>query len=546
VAAPTPARHSAPHDDSKDQAARLWWQDAVFYQIYVRSFADADGDGLGDMAGIASRLPYLAGLGIDALWLTPFYPSPQADHGYDVADYRDVDPRFGTLADFDAMLARAHELGIRVIIDVVPNHSSDEHPWFQAALAAGPGSPERARYVFRDGRGENGEEPPNNWQSVFGGPAWTRVSDGQWYLHIFDRKQPDFDWENPEIGDEFESILRFWLDRGVDGFRIDVAHGMFKAPGLPDVELTQEGGGIEEALSQHDRPYWDQPGVHDVYRRWHKVLASYPGDRMAVAEAWVEGAEAMARYVRSDELQQAFNFHWLESEWSAEEFRRVVEETFAAVEPVGATPTWVLSNHDVDRHVTRFGEGAVGLARGRAASAMMLALPGSAYIYAGEELGLPQVEVPEEHRQDPTWFRGGGVGRDGCRVPLPWSGDAPPFGFGPEGSKPWLPQPGEWAELSVEEQQGVEGSTLELYRTMLRIRRDLLPELGTAVEFLTAPSGLVALRRGRLVCVVNCGDADADVSTLVDPEALLVATGEDKQVREGTLPPDTAAWYDAA
>ncbi|MGH3383812.1 MAG: glycoside hydrolase family 13 protein [Nocardioidaceae bacterium] len=523
--------------------SRHWWQDAVCYQIYVRSFADSDGDGVGDLAGITSRLPYLADLGVDAVWLTPFYTSPQADHGYDVADYRDVDPLFGRLDDFDAMLAAAHDLGLRVIVDLVPNHSSSAHAWFEAALAAAPGSPERARYVFRDGRDDG--TPPNNWQSVFGGPAWTRVSDGQWYLHLFDAAQPDFDWDNPEVGDEFESVLRFWLDRGVDGFRIDVAHGLFKEPGLPDVEAEQNVGGIDEAMSELDRPYWDQPGVHDVYRRWHDVLASYPGDRMAVAEAWVSSAESMARYVRPDELQQAFNFHWLEAEWSAEEFRRVVDETFAAVDPVGAAATWVLSNHDVDRHVSRFGGGPVGLARARAATAMMLALPGSAYVYAGEELGLPQADVPAEARQDPTWLRGAGVGRDGCRVPMPWSGTASPYGFGPDGAKPWLPQPDSWAALSVEAQQGDEASTLELYRRLIATRRELLPRLGRRVEFVDTRDDVVALRRDGLTCVVNCGDDVFDLTALGDPGTLVIATGHTADVRNGSLPPDTAAWLHA-
>ncbi len=527
---------------------RLWWQDAVFYQVYVRSFADADGDGVGDIPGITSRLPYLAGLGVDAVWVTPFYPSPQADHGYDVADYRGVDPMFGTLEDFDQMLRTAHEHGIRVVVDIVPNHSSDDHVWFQQALAAGPGSPERERYIFRDGRGDDGELPPNNWASVFGGAAWTRTDDGQWYLHLFDHRQPDFNWANPEVGDEFDSVLRFWLDRGVDGFRIDVAHGMVKAQGLPDVDASAGAdadahvGGIEEELSFHDRPYWDQPGVHDIYRRWRRVLDEYDGHRMAVAEAWVTSPESMARYVRADELQQVFNFHWLEARWSAAAFRAVIEATYAAVGPVEASPTWVLSNHDVERHVTRYGDGEQGLARARAATLSMLALPGSAYIYAGEELGLPQAHVEPEHRQDPAWHRGGGEGRDGCRVPLPWSGDAPPYGFGPDGTgQPWLPQPESWAGLSVAAQQHDPESTLSFYRRALELRRSLLPGLGTGVEFLDAAPEVLAFRREPdLVCLVNCGTEPTDVSYLGEP---LIASGRAPEVAAGSLPPDTAAWF---
>jgi alpha-glucosidase len=527
--------------EATPEQTRPWWRDAVFYEIYVRSFADADGDGVGDIAGITSRLPYLAELGVDAVWITPFYPSPQADHGYDVADYRDVDPMFGSLDDFDELLKTAHDLGVRVVVDLVPNHSSDEHEWFRQALAAAPGSRERARYVFRDGRGRDGAEPPNNWQSTFGGPAWARVPDGQWYLHIFDRRQPDFDWTNPEVGDEFESILRFWLDRGVDGFRIDVAHGMFKEEGLPDVAADAYAGGIEEAMTKLDRPYWDQPGVHDVYRRWRRVLDEYEGHRMAVAEAWVSTAESMARYVRPDELQQAFNFHWLQARWSAAAFRAVIEATFAAVRPVDASPTWVLSNHDVERHVTRYGGGELGLARARAATLTMLALPGSAYLYAGEELGLPQADVAPEHREDPTWHRGGGVGRDGCRVPLPWSGEAPPFGFGPDGTKhTWLPQPGSWKDLTVQAQEERDDSTLAFYRRALAARRSLLPRLGDHTEFVDSPPEVLAFRRDPdLLCVVNCGSEPADISGHGE---VLIASGATDEVRAGSLPPDTAVW----
>src|SRR5262245_34650016 len=531
-----------------------WWRHAVCYQIYVRSFADSDGDGIGDLAGITDRLPYLADLGVDAIWLTPFYRSPQADHGYDVADYRDVDPLFGSLDTFDAMLTRAHELGLRVIVDIVPNHSSDEHEWFKAAVAAGKGSRERERYVFRDGRGVDGAEPPNNWQSIFGGPAWTRLDDGQWYLHLFDGRQPDFNWEDPEVGDEFESVLRFWLDRGVDGFRIDVAHGLAKAPGLPDSEYEAIRGAEDlsptglsvEALAP--RPYWDQAAVHDVYRRWHRVLASYDGDRTAIAEAWVPTAEALARYVRSDELQQAFNFLWLQAEWSASQFRDVLVDTYAAVEPVDATPTWVLANHDVIRTVTRYGDGAVGLRRARAAALAMLALPGSAYVYQGDELGLPQVDVAEADRQDPTWRRGGGVGRDGCRIPIPWADAAPPFGFGPDGSAPWLPQPAAlWTGLSVASQDGDPESTLALYRSALRLRRKLVPDLGDRVSLVDRGDADVfafarsaaAPNRPALVCVVNCGAAAVPVNDLGEP----MLTSEPDAVTDGALAPDTAGWF---
>jgi alpha-glucosidase len=506
-----------------------WWRHAVCYQVYIRSFADSDGDGVGDMAGIRSRLPYLADLGVDAVWITPFYPSPQHDHGYDVADHRDVDPLFGTLDDFDAMLATAHDLGVHVIVDVVPNHTSDRHPWFVEALAAAPGDPVRDRYVVRDGLGPDGSEPPNNWQSMFGGPAWSRLPDGQWYLHLFDSTQPDLNWWNDQVGDEFEAILRFWLDRGVDGFRIDVAHGLYKP-----ADLTPAVEGDEPP-----HPMWDQPEVHEVYRRWRKVLEEYDGDRMAVAEAWSGSAESMARYIRPDELQQTFNFEWLLADWSASAFRGVVEDTFEAVGLVEGTPTWVLSNHDVVRETTRYGGGAVGLARARAAALTMLALPGSAYVYQGEELGLEQAEVAPEARQDPSWFRTGEPGRDGSRVPLPWSGTTAPFGFGPAEGQPWLPMPAAWADLTVERQLGDPASTLELFRTALRLRRRLLPGLGDAVEVLSSADGTFAFRRDGLVCVVNCGTADAELPAGCGD--LLLSSGE--QPAGGRIPRDTAAWF---
>ena len=507
-----------------------WWRDAICYEIYVRSFADSNGDGVGDLTGVASRVAYLAKLGVEAIWLTPFYTSPQADHGYDVADHRAVDPRFGRLDDFDVMLSTVHEHGLKLIIDIVPNHTSDAHPWFQAALAAGPGSAERARYWFRPGRGRTGANPPNNWKSLFGGPAWTREPDGEWYLHLFDQRQPDLNWRCREVGDEFESILRFWLDRGVDGVRVDVANALWKPGDLPD------------ATRQRPTPYLDMPEVHEVYRRWHATMRDYPGDRMGVAEAWVDTPEAMARYIRPDELQQAFNFQWLLAPWSAASFRRVLTKTFAAVEPVKASPTWVLSNHDVERHVSRYGGGSRGLARARAATLTMLALPGSAYLYAGEELGLPQVDVPVEARQDPAWLRGKGIGRDGCRVPLPWSGRAQPYGFSPPGAAaPWLPQPDSWTTLSVAAQEADPSSTLHFYRRAIAARCDLAPTLQREVSLLpTSPGVLAFARRPGLVCVLNCGSRRA---RLPEGGELLISSGDTSTVHGGMIDPDTAAWF---
>ena len=483
----------------------------MIYQIYPRSWADGNGDGIGDLPGISTRLPYLRDLGVDAVWLSPFYTSPQADAGYDVANYRDVDPLFGTLADADALMVTAHGLGLKVIVDLVPNHSSDEHAWFRAALASAPGSAERERYLFRDGSGPGGDLPPNNWNCVFGGPAWTRVSSangtsGQWYLHLFDAKQPDFNWDNPEVRTEFEDVLRFWLDRGVDGFRVDVAHALIKEEGLPDWDEAQHilgnGDTIEHERSGRQAPMWDQDGVHEIYQAWRRILNSYnpidaegysgDNDRILCAEAWVDSQERAALYVRADEMHQAFNFDFLQTQWRAADLRVDITSSFAAADPVGAPTTWVLSNHDVVRHASRLGlpvgtkrpngigvddpqpDAALGLRRARAATALMLALPGSSYLYQGEELGLPDsTDMPDGFRQDPTWPRSGHTerGRDGCRVPMPWEGDRPSYGFGPTG-RTWLPQPPSYAALAVDRQVGVQGATFELYRALLAVRRE--------------------------------------------------------------------------
>ncbi|UNX53523.1 glycoside hydrolase family 13 protein [Georgenia sp. TF02-10] len=577
---------AAPDADAADR----WWRHAVIYQVYPRSFADSDGDGMGDLPGITARLDHLAALGVDALWLSPFYRSPQADGGYDVADYRDVDPRFGTLADVDALLARAHELGLRVIVDLVPNHTSDEHAWFRAALAAGPGSPERDRYIFREGQGETGEEPPNNWQSVFGSGAWTRVrdradapgspwaEDGQWYLHMFDTKQPDLNWDNPEVRAELISVLRFWLDRGVDGFRVDVAHGLVKAPGLPDwsgevemVEGAEEPAGVTaDGSPGHARPpMFDQDGVHEIYRDWRRVLAEYDGDRILVAEAWVAPIERLARYVRPDEMHQAFNFAFLIAHWSAEELRGCITRSYRANDAVGAPTTWVLSNHDVVRPASRLGlpvtgkgpngigaedvqpDRALGLRRARAASLLMLALPGSAYLYQGEELGLPEhTALPDAVRQDPAFARTGGAekGRDGCRVPLPWAATEPGYGFSPTGAT-WLPQPADWAGYAVDAQTGRAGSTLELYRSALARRRELglgagtlswLPEHRTddVVALVNAPAG--GPERPDVLVLANLGEQPV---ALPAGARLLLASEALQEDGDGWLvPADTTAW----
>ncbi|EIE98218.1 glycoside hydrolase family 13 protein [Saccharomonospora glauca] len=512
-----------------------WWRTAAIYQVYVRSFADGNGDGVGDLPGVRSKLDYLADLGVDAVWLTPFYTSPMADGGYDVADYRAVDPVFGELSDAEALISEAHDRGLKVIVDIVPNHTSSQHPWFVEALAAEPGSPARDRYLFRDGR-DGG--PPNDWESVFGGPAWTQVADGQWYLHLFDPGQPDLNWQNPEVRAEFASILRFWLDRGVDGFRIDVAHGMVKADGLPDAGCTDQAS----LLTSRPLPYFDQDGVHEIYREWRKILDSYPGERIGVAEAWVPSAERLARYLRPDELHQAFNFHYLEADWSAAEFRKVVDASLKAVATVNAPTTWVLSNHDVHRHVTRYGGGEQGVRRARAAALLTMALPGSVYVYQGEELGLEEVtDLPDEVLADPVWERSGHTdrGRDGCRVPLPWSGTEPPFGFG--GSS-WLPQPRHWAELTVEAQSDDSGSMLSLYREALRQRRELPAE---AFEWSDSPDDVLAFRRGSaFICTVNFSSSPVTITRPGTVRLTSCAVSElDLTDDAVTLPPESAVWW---
>ncbi len=537
-----------------------WWRTAVIYQVYPRSFADASGNGIGDLPGITLHLGHLAELGIDAVWLSPFYRSPQNDAGYDVSDYCDVDPLFGTLADFDALLSRAHALGLKVIVDIVPNHSSSEHVWFHEALAAGPGSEERARYMFREGKGEGGNEPPNNWLSMFGGPAWTRVAEpdgtpGQWYLRLFDATQPDFDWTNPWVADRFDDILRFWFDKGVDGFRIDVAHGLCKAPGLPDIVVDPLHTGGEWAGDDH--PYWSRDEVHDVWRRWRRVADEYDGDRALVAEAWVNPLSKMAKWVRPDELHQAFNFGYLMAVWDAAKLRVVIDDSLGAFGDVGAPSTWVLSNHDTIRHTSRLAvkdplahnigigpksndrpDEALSIARGRAATLVMLALPGSAYVYQGEELGLPEaIDIPDEARDDPTFFHtpDGIYGRDGCRVPIPWESGAPAYGFSPTGAS-WLPQPASWAGYAVDAQQGVPGSTLEMYRAALKIRRER--ELGSGtLSWNESEPGVLDLTVAGVRVVANMSDN----SVALPSGDLLLASGP----VSATLPADTTVWLAA-
>ncbi|GAB2580132.1 alpha-amylase family glycosyl hydrolase [Microlunatus antarcticus] len=543
-------------------AAADWWRDAVVYQVYPRSFADSDGDGIGDLDGVREHVDHLVALGVDAVWLSPFYPSALADGGYDIDDHRDVAPELGDLAAFDAMVAALHAHQIKVIVDIVPNHTSDRHRWFQAALAAGPGSDERDRYVFRSGRGPGGDQPPSDWESDFGGPAWTRLPDGWWYLHLFAPEQPDLNWDRRDVRDDFLATLAFWADRGVDGFRVDVANLLVKdlTEPLPDLAALA-------TVADGNHAYSDRDAVQEVYAEWRTLFDRYDPPRMAVAEAWVP-AHRRARYARPESLGQAFNFDLLSAPWDAPTWRRVITENLDLSAESGSTSTWVLSNHDVIRHPTRYGitaaagqpnaigyipgfgvdpditvDEALGARRARAATLLMLALPGSAYLYQGEELGLFEVaEIDAGQRQDPTFFRTGGtrLGRDGCRVPLPWTSEPSSYGFSPDpaSAPPHLPQPAWFADLSVARENGDDASSLTLYRRALRLRREL-----TSGEGLTwvpsEPGVLHVVRAGGWHCLTNFGPDPVPVP----PGELLLASGP---LVDGSVPTDTTVWVRGA
>lgn len=554
--------------DSDLAADPNWWRQATVYQIYPRSFSDSNGDGLGDIRGITARVPYLKQLAIDAVWLSPFYPSALADGGYDVDDYRDVDPKLGTLEDFAEMSAALHAAGIKLIADIVPNHSSNRHIWFQEALASPKGSAARDRYIFRDGKGPDGEFPPSDWDSVFGGPAWERITEpdgspGQWYMHIFAKEQPDLNWANREVRDDFLKTLRFWSDRGVDGFRVDVAHALTKD--LTEPLQSKLEIGTEDGTLDGSHPFWDRDEVHEIYAEWREVFNEYNPPRTAVAEAWVH-ASRRPRYASPEGLGQAFNFDLLQADFDAKEFRGIITRNLDEAAATGASSTWVFSNHDVVRHATRYGlpkvtqeahnrgkgqdgkawllagapeqelDRELGLRRARAATLLMLALPGSAYLYQGEELGLQEVsEIRDSERQDPSFFRNKGVeiGRDGCRVPLPWTAEGPSYGFGDGGAH--LPQPQWFGDYAVEVQEEQQGSTLELYRQALRLRREL--QAAEELTWLESPNGEVLhfSRPGGWQVVTNFGTEPVELPT----GELLVSSGPLEGRR---LPANSTVW----
>lgn len=516
--------------------ASTWWRDAVFYQVYVRSFADGNADGIGDLNGVRSRLGYLELLGVDTIWLTPFYPSPMSATGYDITDPRDVEPTFGDLAVFDQLIEDAATHQIRVVIDLVPGNTSDQHPWFGAALAAGPGSPQRGRYLFREGRGYGGVDPPNNWTNVQGGPAWTRVPDGQWYLHVMSPEQPDLNWDNPDVAADFERTMRFWLERGVAGFRINLAHGITKPAALPDMDPGLRRLGGPPIATAHD-PRFDDDSVHQVHRMIRKVVDEYPG-RVAIGEVWVADDRRFAAYLRPDELHMGFDIRLVDAEFDADAVRNAIERSLASVFATGAPASWTLSNHDVVRHVTRYGGGDLGMRRARAMALVTMALPGGVFLYNGEELGLPDLDLPDWALRDPAWERSGHTdrGRDGCRVPLPWEGTTPPYGFTDQQDS-WLPMPFEWASLTVEAQLEDPDSMLSLYRHAIELRKSQPAFGGDELEWYGAPPACFAFRRkgGGLICALNTG------SGLVPLPAgeVLLSSGP---LADGQLPPGTAVW----
>ena len=558
---------SAVSTESAESPARDdWWRDAVVYQIYPRSFADANGDGEGDIAGVIGKLDYLRELGVDAIWLSPFYPSPLADGGYDVADYRAIDPRFGTMEQFDELVAQAHERGIKVIIDIVPNHTSDQHEWFKAALASVPGSPERARYIFHRGKGEHGELPPTNWLSNFGGSAWESCGDGWYYLHTFAKEQPDLNWDNPEVHEEFLGILRFWCGKGVDGFRIDVSHGLAKDLREPLRDRPDPTKQYPQAADGSD-PMWDRDAVHDIYREWRELFNQYEPAKYAIGESWTPFNERVFQYAKQDELGAIFDFSLEKADWNRDAYRASIERTWEYAKTAETAPTWVLGNHDVPRIASRLGvptgtdieawvtsngtnppiDPASAARRARAAALIMLGLPGTAFVYQGEELGLPEdFDLLPEELQDPIWERRQHAfkGRDGCRVPLPWTGDKDTaFGFNDSG-RAWLPQPDWFADYAESSQENHDDSTLNLYRRAVAIRKRMIKHgadiyLEWLPDDVCGPDGFGWTLPSGMTVLTNF----SSTRSIALPEHAVVLLESRCSGTVDRILPETTAWY---
>lgn len=508
-------------------SAAPWWEAGVVYQIYPRSFQDSDGDGVGDLAGVEQRLDYLRDLGVDALWLSPIFPSPMADFGYDVADYRDVDPLFGTLADFDRLLEAAHARGLKLLLDFVPNHSSDRHPWFVESRSS-RSSPKRDWYIWRDPAPDGG--PPNNWISDFGGSAWEwDAATSQFYYHAFLKEQPDLNWRNPELRAAMLDTLRFWLDRGVDGFRIDVLWHIFKAADFPDNPLNPDYlpsmGEMHSVLQLHST---DQPEVHTVAGEMRALADSY-GERVLIGEIYLPVQRLMHYYGReAPGVHLPFNFQLIDAPWNAEALAALIEAYEAALPP-GGWPNWVLGNHDRPRVAAKRGE-----AQARVAAMLLLTLRGTPTLYYGDEIGMADVTIPREAVKDPRELRepGLGLGRDPVRTPMAWS-DAPHGGFST--AEPWLPLHPDWRERNVAAQAREPRSMLSLHRELLALRRTR-PALAVGSFTLVAGhNDVLAFERRmgeeRLLVALNLGKGErtlalpgaADgilLSTLADPAPL--------------------------
>ena len=543
--------------DVDTETSLRWWHKAVLYEVFLRSFADANDDGEGDIAGLVSRLPYIKDLGVDAVWISPWYVSPMRDGGYDVKNFLDVDPLFGTLEDVQNLIDASHELGLRVVLDLVSNHCSSQHPWFQSALASPEGSKEREWFYFKDGRGEGGNEPPNDWKSIFGGPAWTRTQNpdgtpGQWYFNLFDSSQPDLNWKNEEVLKHFDEILRFWFDRGVDGFRLDAVSAIGKDDDYRDM------GFAPDDLYRPDIwgpvPFFDADGVHDVLRRWRRVAREYPTEKFLVGEVVVRDVDRLARYLRRDELQSTLSFDLCKIVWDANAFRQMINTLHGACFECHSWMTWTLSSHDEKRTVSRYSqdgpaEGVLadvtqtGRERARSGYLLALTLPGSACIFQGEELGLWEVtDIPEDKLQDPIYFRTGKqeLGRDGCRVPLPWEKEGTSLGFS-SSHEAWLPQPQGWADVSVATQLDDTSSTLRFFRSVLALRSTIFNDDEWAFTWDPSPTGVLVLRRGPdFRCVVNFSGEPFQIGP--DEEALVSSS---PLTHERVINVNNAAWLRA-